>query len=46
MKFEAVLFEVMRAVPINCKLTWAGLTFIYKQESLNPNDPFTLANED
>ena len=25
MKFEAVLFEVMRAVTINCKLTWPGL---------------------
>ena len=26
MKFEAVLFEVMRAVTISCKLTWPGLT--------------------
>ena len=26
MKFEVVLFEVMRAVTINCKLTWPGLT--------------------
>ena len=27
MKFEAILFEVMWAVTINCKLTWPGLNY-------------------
>ena len=31
MKFEAVLFKVMRAVTINCELTWpAGLIIMCK----------------
>ena len=41
MKFEAVLFEVMRAVMINCKLTWPGLSYVTANRLLSTIASYT-----